>query len=101
MDPALIIQVIVSALLLGGVYALIAAGFNVIYGVMDVINCAQADMMMIAMYISFWVFEFYGIHPLLTIFISAPLLFLIGILTQRTIIHRLLGISPQDCHTNV
>ncbi|MEM2702849.1 MAG: hypothetical protein QXR45_06785 [Candidatus Bathyarchaeia archaeon] len=85
-DPVLMAQVTVSALLLGGVYALIAAGFNAIYGVMDVINCAQADMMMVAMYISFWIFEFYKIHPLLTILISAPLLFVIGILIQRTII---------------
>lgn len=90
-DIATFIQVMVSALLLGGVYALIAAGFNVIYGVMDVINCAQADLMMIAMYISFWVFKFYGFHPLLTIFISAPLLFVIGLLIQRAIIDRLLG----------
>lgn len=91
MDPTLVTQVVVSALMLGGVYALIAAGFNVIYGVMDVINCAQADLMMVAMYISFWIFEFYGVHPLLTILISAPLLFVIGIFIQRTIIDRLLG----------
>jgi branched-chain amino acid transport system permease protein len=90
-DVTIFAQVVVSALLLGGIYALIAAGFNVIYGVMDVINCAQADMMMIAMYISFWIFEFYGAHPLLTILISTPILFVIGILIQRTIIDRLLG----------
>ncbi|MEM2226753.1 MAG: branched-chain amino acid ABC transporter permease [Candidatus Bathyarchaeia archaeon] len=85
------VQVIANALLLGGVYALIAAGFNVIYGVMDVINCAQADMMMIAMYIGFWMFELYGAHPLLATFIAVPLLFAVGMLTQRVVIDRLLG----------
>jgi branched-chain amino acid transport system permease protein len=94
MDPALIAQVIINSLLLGGVYSLIAAGFNVIYGVMDVINCAQADFMMIAMYISFWIFEIYKLHPLLAVFISTPLLFAIGILIQRTMIQRLLGAPP-------
>jgi branched-chain amino acid transport system permease protein len=91
MDITTMAQVIVNALLLGGVYALVAAGFNLIYGVMDVINCAQADFMMIAMYISFWIFELYKLQPLLAIFISTPLLFVIGILVQRGIIERLLG----------
>jgi branched-chain amino acid transport system permease protein len=91
MEIATPVQVIANALLLGGVYALIAAGFNVIYGVMDVINCAQADMMMIAMYISFWIFELYGLHPLSAIVIAAPLLFIVGVAVQRTVIDRLLG----------
>lgn len=90
-DIPTFLQVVVSALLLGGIYALIAAGFNLIYGVMDVINCAQADMMMIAMYLCFWFFEFYGVHPLLMLFLVTPLLFIAGILTQRLIIDRLLG----------
>jgi branched-chain amino acid transport system permease protein len=47
--------------------------------------------MMIAMYISFWIFELYKLQPLLAIFISTPLLFVIGILVQRGIIERLLG----------
>jgi len=90
-DISTFLQVVVSALLLGGIYALIAAGFNLIYGVMDVINCAQADMMMIAMYLCFWFFELYGVHPLLMLFLATPLLFIMGILTQRFIIDRLLG----------
>ncbi len=91
MDIITFVQVIVSSLLLGGIYAVIAAGFNLIYGVMDVINCAQADMMMIAMYICFWLWHFYGVHPLLMLFIATPLLFIIGMFTQRLIIDRLLG----------
>jgi len=91
MDIITLVQVIVSSLLLGGIYAVIAAGFNLIYGVMDVINCAQADMMMIAMYICFWLWHFYGVHPLLMLFIATPLLFIIGMFTQRLIIDRLLG----------
>jgi branched-chain amino acid transport system permease protein len=92
-DISTLVQVVVSALLLGGVYSIIAAGFNLIYGVMDVINCAQADMMMIAMYLCFWFFELYGVHPLLMLFLAVPLFFIIGMLTQRLIIDRLLG-SP-------
>jgi branched-chain amino acid transport system permease protein len=92
-DISTLVQVVVSALLLGGVYSIIAAGFNLIYGVMDVINNAQADMMMIAMYLCFWFFELYGVHPLLMLLLAVPLLFVIGMLTQRLIIDRLLG-SP-------
>jgi len=90
-DVQLMIQVVVSALLLGGIYALVAAGFNLIYGVMDVINCAQADMMMVAMYVTYWSFALGGVHPLLTLAINIPLFFAVGVLVQKYIIDRLLG----------
>ena len=91
LDISTFAQVVVSALLLGGIYSLIATGFNLIYGVMDVINCAQADMMMLTMYLCFWFFDLYGVHPLLMLFVAAPLLFIMGVLIQRLIIDRLLG----------
>ena len=91
MEWTLALQVVVNSLLLGGVYALIAAGFNLIYGVMDVINCAQADLMMIAMYTSYWIYTLYGLHPLTALIIAPPLLFIFGVLIQRLIIDRLLG----------
>lgn len=93
-DIPVMVQVIVSSILLGGIYALVAVGFNLIYGVMNVINCAQADMMMIAMYVTYWSFALYGVHPLLAIFINIPLFFTIGFFTQKLIIDRLLG-APQ------
>jgi branched-chain amino acid transport system permease protein len=48
-------------------------------------------MMMIAMYLCFWFFELYGVHPLLMLFLVTPILFITGIITQRLIIDRLLG----------
>jgi branched-chain amino acid transport system permease protein len=90
-DMQMMTQVVLSSLLLGGVYALVAAGFNLIYGVMDIINCAQADMMMVAMYVTYWSFALSGIHPLLALVINIPLFFAIGVLVQKWIIDRLLG----------
>lgn len=91
MEWTIALQVVVNSLLLGGVYALIAAGFNLIYGVMDVINCAQADLMMLAMYTSYWIYILYGLHPLTALLIAPPLLFIFGVVIQRLIIDRLLG----------
>ena len=57
------VQVIVSGLLLGGVYALLSVGLNLIFGVVRVINFAHGDLMMLGMYLTFYLFAFYKIDP--------------------------------------
>ena len=80
MEMATIIQIVVSGLLIGGVYGLIALGLTLIFGVMKIINFAQGSFMMLGMYVSYWVFVLFGIEPYISIFISLAILFIIGVL---------------------
>ena len=76
----------ISGLLLGGVYGLVAFGLSLIFGVLRIINFAHGAVMMLAMYTTYWLFALCGIDPYLSILITAPLFFLVGMLIQRTVI---------------
>ncbi|HYB20126.1 MAG TPA: branched-chain amino acid ABC transporter permease [Thermodesulfobacteriota bacterium] len=83
----ILLQVIVSGLLLGGVYALLSVGLNLIFGVVRVINFAHGDLMMLGMYLTFYLFGLYKIDPYLSaILLVAPALFLVGMAVQRLLI---------------
>ena len=95
MDTTSIIQGIVSGLLVGGIYSLIAIGLNLIFGVMGIINFAHGALMMLGMYITFWIVTLFKINPYLTLLITIPLLFLIGFIIQRFLINSVLD-SPES-----
>jgi branched-chain amino acid transport system permease protein len=80
-------QAIVTGILIGGVFGLVAMGLTLIFGVLDIINFAHGALLTIGMYIAFVLFDRFGIDPYLSILITVPALFLIGIIIQRTIIH--------------
>jgi branched-chain amino acid transport system permease protein len=82
----LLLQGIVSGLLLGGVYGLVACGLSLIFGVLRIINFAHGAVMMLAMYTTYWLFALWGIDPYLSILITGPLFFLVGMLIQHTVI---------------
>jgi branched-chain amino acid transport system permease protein len=72
------IQAIVIGLLLGGVYALLASGLTLIFGVMDVINVAQGALIILAGFITWAAWNETGLDPLLGVLITTPAMFLIG-----------------------
>jgi branched-chain amino acid transport system permease protein len=82
----LFVQVAVSGLLLGGVYALLSVGLTLIFGVVRIINFAHGELLMVAMYLTFWLFQAHHIDPYLSILIVAPALFVMGMGIQRFII---------------
>lgn len=86
-----LLQVVISGLLLGGVYALFAAGMNMIFGVLRVINLAHGELMMFGAYTTFWLFALANLNPLLTIPISALVLFSLGVVIERTMIERVVN----------
>ncbi|MBO8140779.1 MAG: branched-chain amino acid ABC transporter permease [Firmicutes bacterium] len=90
----LTLQAIVSGLLVGGVYALMAAGLNLIFGVVRIINFAHGDLMMVAMYAVYWLFTLSGIDPYVAVLVVAPALFLLGVFLQRVVIRPIQGSSP-------
>lgn len=83
----LVLQVIVNGVLLGGLYACIAIGFSIIWGVMNLINLAHGSMIIVGAYVTFLLSRAFGIDPLLTIPFSAAALFAIGYVLQRTLIN--------------
>jgi branched-chain amino acid transport system permease protein len=93
-DTTVLLQGIVSGLLMGCTYALIATGFSLVFGVMRIINFAHGEFLMIGMYISYWLYVLCGVDPYLSVIITGPALFMIGILTHKILIARSLKI-PQ------
>lgn len=86
-----LLQVILSGILLGGVYALFATGLNMIFGVMKVINLAHGELMMLGAYITFFLFSRAGLNPLISLPISALALMLFGVLLQFTLVERVIS----------
>ena len=87
----MLLQGIVSGLLAGGVYAMIALGMALIFGVMRVINVAHGTLLMLGGYVTYWLFAFFGLNPFVSLIVSFPLLFLVGVLLQKFFISRVVG----------
>lgn len=85
----LLIQTIIGGLLVGGIYALMSSGLTLIFGVMRVINIAHGAFLIVGAYLSYWLFQKTGLDPILSILITAPVLFLLGWFVQRYILSRL------------
>lgn len=85
-----LLQITVSGLLLGGIYSLISVGLTIIFGVVQVVNFAHGELLMLAMYTAYWAFMIYRIDPYASVFIVAPIMFLIGMGIQKVIINPLL-----------
>ena len=90
-SPEFLAQLIINGLLVGAIFALIAYGLALIWGVMDIINFAQGELVIFGGYLTYTLFYQFGIHPVLTIPIVAVLLYLFGLLVYKTVINRLLG----------
>ncbi len=85
------VQVLIDGILSGLLYALVAAGLSMMWGVMDVINFAHGEFLMVAMYLCYWIGEILGIDPLFSWIAAGIFLFLLGALTYRLIIKNSLG----------
>ena len=84
------IQSILNGVLMGCIYALIALGLSLIFGVMNVVNFAHGNFVMLSMYFTFWAGTLYKIDAVLSSLITFPLLFLFGILVYYGLISRTL-----------
>ena len=85
-------QALVTGVLLGGIYALMASGLSLIFGVMDIANAAQATFAVLAAYITYWLQNLYGISPFVGMVISAIALFAIGVAMYKAMVSRVTGL---------
>jgi branched-chain amino acid transport system permease protein len=88
-----VLQAAMSGLLMGLIYALVAAGLSLIFGLMDVVNFAHGEMMMLAMYAAFVIWQATGLDPLLQLPIVALLMFGLGMAVYRGLIARALSVQ--------
>lgn len=88
-STSLLLQGLVLGILTGGVYALLASGLTLYFGVMRVVQIAHPAFLFLGAYLTYFLFTFLGIDPLLSIFVTVPLFFLLGVVIQRFLISRL------------
>ena len=82
----LLLQAVVSGLLLGGVYGVVASGLTLIFGVLRIINFAHGAVMMLGMYASYWLWVWLAVDPYLSVLLTAPAFFVLGMGIQRVVI---------------
>ena len=85
-----LIQQLADGLLIGLVYSLVAIGLTMIWGVMNIVNFAHGDFLMLGMFASFWLFTLFGLDPIFSIPICFAGMFLLGMLIYRFVVRRVM-----------
>jgi branched-chain amino acid transport system permease protein len=83
------LDILIAGLIQGGIYALIAVGLNLQYGVARVLNVSHGEFIMFAAFITYSLYSLFGINPLVSLLICGPLMLLIGFFIHRTLFQRL------------
>lgn len=86
----LALQILVNGILLGGIYACIAGGFSLVWGVLNVINILHGSFVVLGAYLAFFAYTLLGIHPYLFVPIAGLLLFAVGFAVQYAIVNRVI-----------
>src|SRR5215831_11348068 len=84
-------NIILQGVLIGGLYAMFAAGLSLIFGVMRLVNIAHGDLIVLAAYIALVVTQELGLNPLTSLLLVAPAMAIIGYALQRGLLNRTLG----------
>ncbi len=87
----MLIDTLAQGLLLGGLYALFAAGLSLVFGIMRLVNLAHGDLIILAAYLILTIATVTGLHPFLAVVLAAPVMFALGWLLQTHLLNRVLG----------
>ncbi len=93
------LQSLISGLLIGGLYAIIGIGMTLIMGVLKIINLAHGQILMVAMYVTWVLWKFFGIDPYFSIFITIPFIFVFAEGLSKYLLHPLIekeSILPEN-----
>src|SRR5438552_9595432 len=85
------LDAVIQGILLGGLYALFAAGLSLIFGVMRLVNLAHGDLIVLAAFVILVLAEKLGVDPFIAVFAAAPILFVVGFALQYVLLNRTLG----------
>jgi branched-chain amino acid transport system permease protein len=89
-----ILDILIGGLLIGGIYALIAMGLSLQYGVARVLNIAHGEFIMLGAFTTFILYTSFGINPLISLVIAGPIIFIIGYLLHQTLFRSLMKSAP-------
>ena len=89
MTAEILLQTFASGVLIGLIYALVAIGLTMIFGVMDIVNFAHGEFLMLGMYASFWMFAVFALDPLVTLPLTVLMLFAFGVVLYKLVIRRI------------
>ena len=95
---AQLVQALVLGLLIGGVYALMASGLTLIFGVMRIVNISQGAFLILVAMFTWWLWRATGIDPILASVVTTPLMFGFGWLLYRLVISRIRDQSTSMSH---
>jgi branched-chain amino acid transport system permease protein len=87
----ILVQALITGLLIGAVYGLVAMGLTLIFGVLEIVNFAHGAMLTLGMYVTFVFVDSVGMNPYATILVVVPVLFVFGALVQTGILNRAIG----------
>jgi len=91
MTPMDSLNAIVQGVLLGGLYALFAAGLSLIFGVMKMVNIAHGDLIVVAAYLAYFTMQLLGVGPFTSLIVVVPVIALLGYVLQRGLLNFTLG----------
>jgi len=89
MSLEILLQTLASGLLIGLIYALVAIGLTIIFGVMDIVNFSHGEFLMFGMYSSFWLYSLYALDPIFTLPLTALFLFGLGVIVYKLVISKI------------
>ncbi len=84
------VQAVVSGLMLGFIFALIASGLSLIFGVMNFINFAHGDMLMIGLYVSYWSWSLLKIDPILSAPLTIIMTIILGLMMYKFVVKKVI-----------
>ncbi len=92
----ILLQNLVFGLLVGGLYGLGAVGLSLVFGVLKMLNVAHGELIMLGGYVTFWLFTLWRIDPFVSILLSAPALFIVGVVLYQMLFRRLTGFVEHE-----
>jgi branched-chain amino acid transport system permease protein len=90
------LQTLVFGVFVGGIYGIAAMGLALVFGVLKILNIAHGELLMLGGYLSFWLFITWGVDPFVSILITIPALFLIGLLLDRTVYRHVVTLLGEE-----
>ncbi|MGH8810104.1 MAG: branched-chain amino acid ABC transporter permease [Noviherbaspirillum sp.] len=91
MTLEIFLQTLASGLLIGLIYALVAIGLTMIFGVMDIVNFSHGEFLMFGMYSSFWLYALYALDPIFTLPLTTLFLFGLGVMVYKLVISKIIN----------
>jgi branched-chain amino acid transport system permease protein len=89
----MVLQILVNGILMGGLYALMAIGMSLIWGVMNIINIAHGSFIMLGAFTTYWLFAIFGLDPFVSLVFSMAILFVLGYAVQKYLINYVIRAS--------